>query len=119
MESYRALDVFRPYKPLLHIVTVYNSKHFQDPDRRTLNIWYAVVFTTFLFGIAVLIVGDTWYCLGYNFDLSEIALPFGVLISGVQMSINYVAIAIKSQALERAISGLQERIQNRKQTNII
>lgn len=118
MESYRAIDVFQPYKPLFHIVTVYNSKHFQDSDRRIWNICAAIVFTALIFGIIVLIVGDTWYCISSKFDLREIALPFGVLISGVQMSINYAVIAVKHQQLERAISGLQERIQRRKQTNI-
>lgn len=117
--GYRVLDVFHAYKPLLQIVTVYNSKHFQDPNRRFVNICYAFVSTIFIFAIIVLILFDTWYCIGLKFDLREIALPFGVLISGVQMSIYYATFAIKYQQLESAISGLQKRIQRRKQTNIL
>lgn len=64
-------------------------------------------------GLFVLILGDVWYCIRYKFNLSEIALPFGIMISAAQMSITYVAIALQYKQLEKAIADLRQTIQRR------
>lgn len=116
MNSHRILDVFRPYQPLLHVLTIYDSRHFHDVGRRIPNVCYAFAFSVFMFGLFVLILGDAWYCIGYKFNLSEIALPFGIMISAVQMSITYVAIRFQYQHLENAIASLRETIQRCERT---
>lgn len=114
MDTNRELDVFVPYQPLFHILTIYDSRHYHDVDRRSLHTFYAAFFSTLILGFVVLIFGDALYCISYKFDLSVISLPFGVLISAVQMSITYIAIAMKSEQLEKAIARLRKLIHKRK-----
>lgn len=110
----RQITVFEAFRPFIRILTVYSSTSFRNNHQRIRNIGLAVACTTIIFGLVVLELGDVLYCIKYDFDLDQIALPFAVIVSGTQMATTYIAIGLKHRQLERAVIGLTTTVNRRK-----
>lgn len=116
MERIGKVSVFRAYKPILHIVTIFDMKNFRIANNRILirNICQAIAISMMVLALIVAILCDIWYCMDNNFNVPEIALPFGVLINLAQLAITYISIRMKSGLVDEVISRLEKEITKRK-----
>lgn len=117
MESVREINVLSAYQPFLHILTIYNTKHFKNNTQNRCvfrHICHAIVFTTTTFGYTVSTLSSVWYCNHYAWDLNKISLPFSLMLTVVQLSVSYTSLAINNQVVENLIDCLHRIVNKRK-----
>lgn len=109
------MNVFSSYKPFLHVLSIYDSKNFHHKDPRILlrNICQAIAYSACIFAMAVFWICDLKQCFDYNFNMTRIVLPFGLLIGSAQLSITYISIRMKGDVFDEVIAKLQRIVTNR------
>lgn len=115
----RKLRVFLAFRPFFHVLKIFNPSNFQNQNYRLViqNVFIAIAMVVlFVVGELTVGFGCLWYCFSYKFNLSETALPIGLLFTGTQMSVTYITMGLQHTELENALTGLEKKINKRKVT---
>lgn len=115
MASKQKVAVFSAYKPLLHILTIYDMNNFQNQTRPILirNICQAISLSIIFVSVTVALICDAWYFIDQHFHLADIALALGILISVTQLAITYISIRMKNDLANEVIAALEKIIIHR------
>lgn len=115
MDSGHKVAVFASFRPFQHVLTIFDSKNFQNQDRRILkrNIGLAITVAVCAVCYVVAMSSNAWFCASRKFDVAKIALAFGVLINAMQFAITYISIRMKNDVVNRLIAGINKIINER------
>lgn len=110
------ITVMATYKPLLHILTIYDWKNFQHQDRRTVfsNLLQAIAVSASAFGYFICLLCDAWYCIEHSFNVTKVAMQMALFISALQLAIAYITIRINNERVNDAISAINRIVTERK-----
>lgn len=116
MDNDQQIYAFGAYQPFVRNMKIFSLAKFQNPNTQRAvihNICHAIGFAILLLSFALFMLSDMWYCIGHGFDLSEVVLPFAMIINSTQIGITYISIKWKIQLLDGTIASLGEIIEKR------
>lgn len=108
-------NILQAFEPFHRFLVAYSSSEFHGKNRQTFsnNLFRAFGCSIFLFGLITYIMTSLQYCFGSINNLNEFALPTSMTICTIQVLLNYIAIASKSQQILKLIRRVQRNINNR------
>lgn len=109
MNSEQKVTVLAAYKPFLHILTIYDSKNFESQEWRIRfrNTCQAIALLILYIGSVIAMYCDISFCFRNNFNVAHIALPFGIMINIIQLTIAYTSIRLKNYLVDRVMVYLE------------
>lgn len=116
MQSAQEVAPFRAFRPFLLALRIYDSANFRHGDRRIVvrHGCIAVLFTMMILSFVLFALNDALFCIATGFDLSAIALPFGLVITCSLFAAIYMSFGWNIRVLEGLIDSLTEMTTERK-----
>lgn len=116
MANSQQVAVLAAYKPFLHILTIYDSKNFQNLDRHIIfsNRCQAIAVSVLIIAFSIGLYSVGLYCVVLNFDVGEVALQLALFINSLQLMITYVALRINNDDVDNVIAEISNIVTQRK-----
>lgn len=115
MGNEQRIDAFGAFRPFIRLLNIFDSANYQHSDQRLVirNVCHASVFAILIFGLALSVVSDAWFCISVKLDLGVAALQLGLLINCGQFAITYISIRWRLQLINETIRNLNRMTNSR------
>lgn len=115
MTSSSKIRVLVEYDPYLRLLTAFNRDQFHHNNRRDLlrSVLYAFVAIMFLIIIPLYILLIAWFVLETGVAWKKCAVAIPLVAAVLQMSITFIVMIMRNDAVSELIEGLQQVVDQR------